>query len=90
MLPGLWDTLTSCLAEGDKAPGAPLWVLGVSHLPEPPVLPLGESCSPILTHVAVVGEGTEGDLVSQKSLFSRSRMKGQKGEGGRGKGSVVT
>lgn len=48
----------------DKAPGAPLWILDVSHLPEPPVLPLGESSSPVLTHVAVVGEGTEGDLVS--------------------------
>lgn len=48
----------------DKAPGAALWVLDVSHLPEPPVLPLGESSPPILTQVAVVGEGTEGDLVS--------------------------
>lgn len=45
---------------------------------------------PFLTHVAVVGEGTE-DLVSQKSLFDRSRMKEGLGRGREGeKGSVVT
>lgn len=73
-----WTRFLSCR---DKAPGGPLWVLGVSHLPEPPALPLGENRSPILTPVAVVGEGTEGDLVSQKPLFDRSRMKVLKGEG---------
>lgn len=76
-----WTRFLSCR---DKAPGGPLWVLGVSHLPEPPALPLGENRSPILTPVAVVGEGTEGDLVSQKPLFDRSRMKVLKGEGERG------
>lgn len=43
--------------------------------------PLGESRSPVLTHVAVVGEGTEEDLVSQKSSLDRNRIKDQKGKG---------
>lgn len=72
----------------DRAPGAPLWVLDVSHLPEPPVLPLGESSSPVFDSC---GSCWGGDRRRFGFIEAFVRQKQNEGpERGRGKRSVVT